>query len=120
MVSVISGPCESPGEELDAGDHDPGFCTGDGCFEVFCKTPVTTDPGEGALNHPTFGLRLEGSDGLGSGDDFDRPLAQAGESIKQLWSSIDPIGEDVAQLGEPSPDRPQQRHCAVIVLNISG
>ena len=115
---MILSPCESAGEELNAGDDDPGFGAGDGCLEVLCKTAIASEPSKSAFDHPSSGLRLEGPDALGSGDDFNRPLAQIGERIEQFWSSIDAIGEDVAQFGEPSSDGSQQRHSAVIVLDI--
>ena len=73
-----------------------------------------------SLDHPPSGFGLEGSDSLGSGDDLDRPPAQLGDCVQQLWSAIDAIGEDVAQFGEHSSDGPQQWHRTVIILDIGG
>src|SRR5260370_7652624 len=40
--------------------------------------------------------------------------------MEELRSSVDAVGEDVAQFGEHSSDEPQQRHGAMIVLNVGG
>src|SRR5258707_7824812 len=40
--------------------------------------------------------------------------------MEELRSSVDAVGEDVAQFGEHSSDEPQQRHGALIVLNVGG
>src|SRR6516164_964634 len=118
MIPVTSRPCESTREEADAGGHDPGFGAGEGCFEILGETPVAAEPSKGALDHPAAWLSSEGSDRLGSGNDLNRPFAEVSNSIEQFVAAIDAIGEDVAQLGEASAERSQQRHCAVIVLNV--
>src|SRR5262249_47955193 len=73
MVAMPSSPCEPAGEELNAGDHDPSGCAGDGRLEVLGKASVPIEPREGSLDHPAPRLRLEGSDALGPGDDLDGP-----------------------------------------------
>src|SRR5260221_8067050 len=40
--------------------------------------------------------------------------------MEEHRSSVDAVGEDVAQFGEHSSDEPQQRHGAMIVLNVGG
>ena len=100
MIAMVSSPCQAAGEEANAGDHDPGFGAGDGGFEVFGKAAIASEPGKGALDHPTTRFRLEGSDSLLSGHDLDRPLAQVSEGIEQLLATIDAIGKDVTQLGK--------------------
>src|SRR2546430_931362 len=40
--------------------------------------------------------------------------------MEELRSSVDAVGEDVAQFGEHWSDEPQQRHGAMIVLNVGG
>ena len=60
------------------------------------------------------------SDALGTGDDFNCPLAQIADRFEQLWSSIDAVSKDVAQFGEHPCDASPQRHSAMIVLNVGG
>ena len=59
-------------------------------------------------------LGLERAEGLRSGDDLNCPPTQVGESIEQFLPAVDTISEHVPQLGEASPDHPQQRHRCVI------
>src|SRR5215211_1724955 len=118
MIAMISGSCEASGEQLNTGDQDPSFGADDRCLKVLCEATIAAEPGEGALDHPASGFWLEGSEGLSSGDDFDRPLAQIGKRIEQLLSAIDAIGEDMPQPGKPAANQSQQRHGTMIVLNI--
>ena len=87
-------------------------------FEVLGEATVSSEPGEGAFDDPSLGLGLEGSDPLGSGDDLDRPPAELGDRLEQLVAPVDPVGEDVPQLGERAAEAAEQRHRAVIVLDI--
>src|ERR1041385_2830924 len=118
MRSIVSSPCEAASKKANAGDHHPGLGAGDGGLEVLGEAPIAAEPGEGALNHPAARLWLEGSDALLAGHDLDRPVAEIGERAEQLRPTIDAIGEDVAQVAEALPERAQQRHGAVIVLNV--
>src|SRR5918995_6453500 len=118
MISMISGPCEAAREQSNAGDHDPGLGAGDGGLEVLRQTSVASEPGEGAFDDPAARLGLEGADCLRSCDDFDRPRAQVREGIEQLLTTIDTIGEDVAQLRKAATERSQHRNGAVIILNV--
>src|SRR6266542_3060256 len=118
MVSVFSGSRESAREDAYAGDQNPGLSAGDGRLEVLCQAATASEPGEGALDHPALWLGFERSDALGAGHDFDRPFAQVGKRSEQFWATIDPVGEDVAQLGEPLPERSQQRDSTMIVLDV--
>src|SRR4051794_2853648 len=120
MVFIISSPCESTGEDLDAGNDHPDLGAGDGGLEVLCEATVASEPCKRALHHPASGLGLERSNGLGSSDDFNRPLAEVGDRVEQLRSAIDAVGKDVAQFWEHSSDGSQQRYRPVIVLNIGG
>src|SRR5215469_13000484 len=107
MVAMISSPCEATREQADACDNDPGLGARNAGLKVFGEAAVASEPGKGALNHPAPRFGFEGSDALRSRDDFDRPLAEIGQRIEQLFTAIDTIGEDVAQFGEQSPDGPQ-------------
>ena len=59
---------------------------------------------EGAFDDPSSRLRLEGAEGLRSGDDLDRPLAGVSERVEQLLPPVHAICEHVAQSREPSCD----------------
>src|SRR5512133_3228053 len=118
MVAIVSSPCEAAGEELNTGGHDPGGLASDAPVEVLGEAPVASEPGEGALDHPTARLRPEARESLSSRNDLDRPLARIGERSEQFRPAIDAVGEDVARLGEPSSDRSQQRNGAMIVLHV--
>src|SRR5437899_12541612 len=117
MVSIISSPCESTGEQLDAGNDDPGLGAGDGRLEVLGEATVASEPCKGALDHPASRLGFERSNGLRSGDDFNRPLAEFGECVEQLRSAIDTVGEDILPSWNHSSDGSQQRYRPVLVLN---
>ncbi len=79
---------------------------------------MTACPLTGHADDPAFGFRLEGTDPLGTGDDFDGPFAECGDRVAQLVAAVDAIGEDVPQFRERSPQRGEQRHRAVIVLDV--
>src|SRR6202051_3880248 len=118
MITVFSGPCEAAGKQADAGDEEPSLGAGDGSLEVLGETALTPEPSEGAFDDPAFALRLEGTNLLGSSDDFNHPSAERGDRIAQLVAAVDAVGKDVLQLREALPQSGEQRHCAVIVLNI--
>src|SRR5262249_20909469 len=107
MIAMISSPCEAAREQADACHHDPRLGAGDTRLEVLGEATVASKPSEGAFDHPSSRLSLEGSEGLGSSDNLDRPATQVGDCIQQLWSAIDAIGEDMAQLGKHSSDGSQ-------------
>ena len=50
MNHLISKPCESSCDELDASDHESGFGSFDGGFEVLCETATAPQLGEGAFD----------------------------------------------------------------------
>src|ERR1700746_277759 len=118
MLARFSSPREASRQQANVGDPDPGLSAGDGGLEVLSEATVAPEPSEGALDHPSLRLGFERSYALVAGDDLDRPLAQISKRVEELWPAIDPIGKDVAQLGEPSPERSQQRHGAMIVLDV--
>src|SRR3954468_9965508 len=118
MIGAFSSPCETAGTQADAGDQQPSLGAGDRGFEVLGQAPVASKPCEGSLDHPAFRLRLEGADSLRTGDDLDRPAAGVGKRVEQLLPAIDAIGEDVAQFREAPCERSQQRHRAMIILNV--
>src|ERR1700738_2621949 len=118
MIAAFSGPREAASKEANAGDHDPGVGAGDGRLEVLCEATVASEPSQRALDHPSPSLGFEGPHTLRSSDDLNDPFAQVGKRVEQLLTAIDAISKDVAQLGEPFPQRSQQRHSAMIVLDV--
>src|SRR5947208_583953 len=88
MIPVISSPCEAAREQADACHHDPRLGAGDACLEVLGKATVASEPSEGAFDHPSSRLWLEGPEGLGSGDDLDRPPAQLGDCNNRLFARL--------------------------------
>src|SRR5438270_10890089 len=106
-VFDISGACESAGKQANAGNQDPCFRAGDGCFEGFGEPTVAAEPGEASLDQPTSRFGLKRPKALGTSDDLNSPLAQISECVEQLRTSIDAVGKDVTQFGEHAPDDPQ-------------
>lgn len=120
MISTISSSCETVGEELDAGDDDPRLGAGDSGLEVFGETSVSSEPGEGAFDHPSSWLGFESADALGSGDDLDGPLAAVGDCVEEFVAAIDAVSEDVAEFRERTANGFEQWHGTMVVLDIGG
>src|SRR5271168_1764288 len=66
---------ESAREQLDTGDHKPRFGARNRCLEVFCKTTVAVEPGDGSFDDPAAWQQFEAFGGIGSFDDLDGPAA---------------------------------------------
>ena len=113
-----SGSCKSAGEEPEVGQEHPGSGAGDGGLEVLGETSAAAEPSQAALHHPSPGQELEAFDAWRALDDFDRPRSAIGEGVEQLFAAIDPVGEDMVQLGEGLPQRAQQRNRTVRILDV--
>jgi hypothetical protein len=50
-------------------------------FEVLGETAVSVEPCQGAFDDPAAGQEFEALGGIGSLDDFERPLADFGQRI---------------------------------------
>ncbi len=118
MNCLISSSCDPSNEKLDACDHKPSLCTGDGGFEILGEPAIVTEPGEGALHHPSPGQELEALRGIGTLDDLQRPLAKLLQRLLELRSGIGTVGDDMAQPGKRRADRSRQQRRAVAVLNV--
>jgi Transposase domain (DUF772) len=82
--------CEAADKKIDVGDQEPSFGAGDSAFEVFGETTVASEPGEGALDHPAFGLGFESAGLLRMPDDFDSPAAKFGDRVRPLATATRP------------------------------
>ena len=100
------------------GEEKPGDCGGDGGLEVLGEASASAEPGKGALDDPSAWQELEAFDARRTLDDFDRPWAAIVDGGAQLRAPVDTVGEDVAQAGEASAQRAQQRHGTVRVLDV--
>ena len=100
------------------GDEEPRRCAGDGSLEVLGEAATAAKPGKGALDDPSPRQELEAFDAGWALDDFDVPASAMRQGADQLVAAIDPIGKDMAQLGECGPQTLQQRDCTVDILDI--
>src|SRR5438067_5516327 len=117
-MPIISGPCETTREKANACNKEPGLGARDGLLEVLSEPTIASEPSEGAFDDPALGLGLELSDPFGSGDYLDRPPAKLGNRVAQPVTAINTIGKDVLQFGKFCSQAGEQRHRAVIVLDI--
>src|SRR5216684_4082874 len=118
MNALGSSPCEAAGQQAQIGEKEPGCGAGNGGLEVLGETATAAQPGKGALDDPSSGQELEAFDARWPLDDLDGPRAAVVDGGEQLGAAVDAIGEDVAQAGEASAQRTQQRHGAMRILDI--
>src|SRR5258708_7025549 len=118
ITAHFSRPCETARKHANAGEHDPCLCTGDCLLEILGEATTSVEPGQGPFNHPAFRLGLESADTLRSCDDLNGPRPQLGDGVEQFVAAVDPVGEDMPQPGERVAELLQQRHRAMIVLDI--
>src|ERR1700732_4415259 len=114
----MSWSCEPSRHELDGGEHEPGGRARDSFLEVFSKAPISAVPGEAAFDDPSAREHLEAVCGVGSLDDFERPIALSVEGSLEFFSSIATVGEDVAQPREAGSDRSEEVRCAIAILDV--
>src|SRR5258708_30930326 len=100
------------------GDEEPCGLGGGRSLEVLGEATASATPGEGSFDDPSPRQKLEAFDALRSLDDLDLPRPAVGECVEQLMAAVDPIGKDMAQLGEPISQALQQRYCSMAILNV--
>src|SRR5260221_13626722 len=105
MKHARSSSCKAAGEEAQVGQQDPGCGAVDSRLEVLGEAPTATEPGEGALDHPSSRQELEAFDAGWALDDFDGPRAAIGDRAEQLRTAIDAVGKDMAQIGKGAAQR---------------
>jgi len=94
---VFSGICQPRNEELDAGDHKPGFSTCDGVLEIFGEPSVAVELGECAFHDPSAWQNFEALCDIGSLDDLQCPAPDALEGVIEFLSRVAAVSEDMAQ-----------------------
>ena len=113
----MTWPGEAAEHDFDHGEPDPG---GDGsgvAFEVAGKASVMADPGEGALDDPTFRQDDEAM-GIGSLHDFESPASGRGDGLGELGALVAGIGEDALDERKGPPRLAQQGGRAVPILHV--
>src|SRR5580765_4972195 len=95
------------------GEEQPSGGTGDGGLEVFGQASAATEPGEGALDHPSAGEQVKAFDAGRALDDLDRPGSAWVDRFAQLRPAVDAVSEDVSQVGEALAQGAQERDGAV-------
>src|ERR1700722_7038431 len=114
---MFLGLGETSGQEPEVGDEEPrGF----GCsrtLEVLGEAAAFAEPSEGSFDSPAPRQELEALDALRSLDDFDRPRSAMGECHYELIAAVNPVGKDMAQLGELDPQMLQKHDGSADILD---
>lgn len=109
--------CDEAGETTDMGYGGPRGGTLDGSFPVLCEAPASSEPSEGALDHPAAGEQNEALGGVAAADNLKRPLPVPLQRADELVARIAPVGEQVAQPWEAVADRLDEIDSPVTILN---
>jgi hypothetical protein len=102
------------------GDKQPRDLGGGGAFEVPGEAAASAEPCKCAFDDPAPRQEFEPFDAGRPLNNFDRPRSTMGERVDKLFATINPVSEDVAQLGEAVSQALQQRDCPMDVLHIGG
>ena len=97
---MFCGGGEASGQQSEMGDEEPCGFGGSRSFEVLGEAAASAKPGEGAFDDPAPRQKLEVFDALRSLNDLNRPRSAMGERGYELIAAVNPIGKDMAQLGE--------------------
>src|SRR5208337_213402 len=107
---------QSSDEQHDGGGVEEGAGRFDGTLEVFGQTPVSADPSEEALDHPS--PRLDGEAdliGLGSHD-----LNSNARCLRDFLSGVGTIGEQLFDEWKQGARNLQQVAASITVLDVGG
>ena len=85
-----------------------------GAPDISGKSAVDAGPGEGTLDHPSFGL--EDKAGVGAFDDLDRTRGGCGDPRSLVAGGR----EDALEEREAASDLVQDQRCAVAILHAGG
>ena len=86
--------------------------------QSFANSPAAPKPCKGPLHHPSSRKNHESFRRIAAFDNFDCPIAVAGNRLAQLRAGIGTIGKQVTQPGEPVANGLDERACAIAVLNV--
>ena len=84
------------------GYEDPCGLGCRGSLEVFGEATAPATPGKSAFDDPAPRQKLEAFDARRPLDDLDRPWTAMRECFLKLVATVDAVGKDVPQLGEPA------------------
>ena len=101
----MSLSCEHAGDAADVGDEQPCFGAGDGFLPVFRHAATASEPGEGALDHPSARDQFEANGSIRTLDNLNGSAPDLLDCPAQFWPSVAAVGE-----GEtPNATRPRER-----------
>ena len=109
---------EASSQQPEMGDEEPCYFGCGRSFEVLGEAAASTEPGEGTFDDPAPRQELEALGALRSLDDFDGPRSAMGQCGDELIAAVNPVGKDMAKLGELEPQMFQQRYGSVDILDI--
>ena len=90
-------------------------------LEVLGEAPAASEPGEAALDNPSFRQDSETADGVRALHDFNRQIwHRPGGGLCEDGALVTTICEQLCQEREASKQRIQHKAPAIAVLNISG
>ena len=81
------------------GNKEPCDLCGGRAFVIFGQTAASSKPGEGSLDDPSAGEKLEPFDALRSFDNLNRPRTAMRDRVHELVAPIDPVGKNMAHTG---------------------
>ena len=111
---------QSPYEELNGGDVDPGCGARDRSLEVLCQAAVSIEPCQGPFDNPSAREEMKARRLGGAFDDFDRPVAEFDESLAQIGAVVDAVGKEVAQPRKQVVDGFDDEPGAIAILDVGG
>jgi hypothetical protein len=88
---------------------------------ILGQSAAPIEPGQRALDHPSFGQDDEALDLIGALDDLDVDLSHdLADRVAELWSLIAAIGVKRDQEGEHPKQSGKQHRAAVTILDVGG
>ena len=98
---------------------EEGECVVIAVFPVLGEPTATVEPGDGALDDPTFGFDDKAFGMIGAFDDLNHQAAhRCGSTVAEYRSCIGAVSEQLAQERELPEQSAQQDDTTVAILNI--
>lgn len=105
---------------MDRGDGDEGKERMGEVLPILGKAPVSSEPGESALDHPSAWQDDEAAHVVGTLDDFQSQARDFGDGIDDLVRMIAAVGPDELEPGVALADLIQHQSRAVAILYSGG